>query len=268
MNIAIQGELGSYHHAAAHHFFGDNATLVHCRTFEDVFRAVEEKRADRAVIAIENSVYGSINAVYDLVDSYHFPIVGEVKVRIAHQLIGLPGAKLSGIKKVYSQGVALAQCTHFLDSLDGIEIVEYYDTAAAVQMVIDSGDPLSAAIGSQIAAETYGGHIIARDVENTDQNYTRFLVLDPHGQPVPNADKASLIITTDHRPGALYAAMGEFAKRDINLIKLQSQPIAGKPWHYKFYFVVEAAGEPLHQTVRALEVLGYDVHLLGEYRKA
>lgn len=266
--IAIQGEVGSYHQIAAEQFFGTGISLVHCRGFEDVFLALRQKKADQAVIAIENSVFGSINTVYDLVERYGYPIVGEVKIRIAHQLIALPGARLAGIKKVYSQDVALAQCSHFLATLDGVEDVEYYDTAAAARMVCESGDPRLAAIASRRAAELYGGHIVAADIENNDQNYTRFLVLDPSGGPVPGADKASLIITTDHQPGALYAALGEFASRGINLVKLQSQPIAGKPWHYKFYCVVEAPGPLLHDATLAITNKGYKLQNLGEYKRA
>jgi prephenate dehydratase len=272
MRIAIQGTPGAYHEIAAREFFGPDIGLVYCHDFETTFEALKNNQADQAVIAIENSVFGSINPVYDLIEKYRFPIVGEVKVRISHQLIGLPGADINKITHVYSQPVALAQCSYFLDKYPKIEKIEYFDTAASVKHIVEQGDIHHAAIASRKSAEFYKGEILAENIENHDQNYTRFLVYDPkhdlQKSPITGADKASLIVTTDHAPGALFCALRAFTSRDMNLVNIQSRPIQGTAWRYKFYFIVESAGDLLRGAIDEILDLGYDVKLLGEYKRA
>jgi prephenate dehydratase len=265
MRIAIQGEPGSYHQVAAEQFFSSDIDLVFCHDFAATFQAVVDDHADALVVGIENTTYGSITPVYDLIEAHDFPIVGEVTLPIAHRLIGAPDAQVDDIRYVHSQVMALAQCTDFLDSRPDIERVEFYDTAAAVKHIVSQGDPHHAAIASVRAAEIYGGQILIDNISNHDNNITRFLVLQPNGQVPADANKSSLILTTDHQPGALYASLGALARRNINIVKIQSRPIQGMAWKYQFYFVLETAGAPLHDATAEIAQLGYAARILGEY---
>lgn len=269
MRIAIQGEAGSFHHQVANDWFGETATIVPCESFNEVFGALARRDADMIVTAVENSLYGSINEVLDLIESYRFPIVGEVFLRVEQQLIALPGATPSDITKVYSHPVALAQCENFFETtLPGAERVEYHDTAASVELIKKLGDPHAAAIAGRGAAALYGLPILAENIEDNKANYTRFLVLSPKELPVKNANKASLVITTDHTPGALGRVLAAFSDRGANLTKLQSRPIVGQPWKYRFYLDVEIAPDPLAETLVQIQNDGADATILGRYPAA
>ncbi len=273
MKIAIQGQDGSYHDIATGQFFGDSAERVSCDSFADVFKAVAEGRVEAGVCALENSLYGSINDVYDLLVKYDFWIDGEVYLPIRHQLIGLPGAVLSDIREIHSQAPALGQCEDYLDThLANAQRVEQHDTAASVALVKSWGDPAKAAIASQRAAELHGLSILAADIEDHHENYTRFIVLyakEP-ANSTDSADKTSLILTTSNKVGALHQALGAFADNNINLTKLQSRPIAGERWKYMFYVDIES-GLHDNSTVSALKKLEAQdctVRILGSYARA
>ena len=240
--IAIQGAQASFHDIAARRLFGNDIDIVSCDTFAQTFRVLKDGQADGAVCAIENSLHGSINEVYDLLLKYHFPIVGEVYLRIDQCLVGLPGAFIGNIAEVYSHPVALAQCESYLDTkMPGVRRFEAHDTAGSVAFVKERNDPRLAAIAGKAAAELHGMAILAENIETNPQNYTRFVVLGKHGQTAPNKTKTSLVLQTNHRPAALYTALGAFAKRSLNLTKLQSRPIIGNAWKYLFYVDIEAA---------------------------
>lgn len=266
--VAIQGEVASFHDIAARQFLGTSITPLGCDTFKEVFAAVHEGRAAYAVCAIENSLFGSINEVYDLLAASHFPIVGEVYLRIEQCLIGLPGAALDAIKEVHSHPVALAQCEAYLDTvLPHAKRFESHDTAASVAMVKRLGDPAVAAIAGRQAAALHQLTVLAAEIETNPQNYTRFVVLAPSPAPAQTATKTSLIIRTNHQPGALYAALGAFAQRGLNLSKLQSRPVIGSAWNYLFYVDVEA-GVGLPALTAALDELAAQkctVTVLGSY---
>lgn len=231
-----------------------------------MFQYLVDGKSDQAVVAIENSLFGSIDEVYDLLRHYHFPIVGELSERIHQQLVGLPGSDLTTITMVLSHPMALAQCSDFLDAqLPAVERREYEDTAAAVNFIKHRADPRLAAIGSMVAAQLAGLPVLADNVENDHQNYTLFLVIAPDGSPPVGANKASLLMRTSHRPGALHAAPGVFAGADINLTKLQSRPIIGQVWRCQFYIDVEAGGQPLAAAITALRAQDCNVEILGEY---
>lgn len=226
--------------------------------------------ADLAVVAIENSLYGSINPVYDLILKHQFAIVGEVYLRIEQCLIGLPGAQLADATSVYSHPVAIAQCEDFLDNnLSQTDRHEYQDTADSVLHIKQLGDTRNLAIASRQAAERYGLEVLAESIETNKENYTRFVVLAKQSSLQDNAPstKTSLVITTNHQPGALYNALGSFAKRSINLNKIQSRPIVGKAWHYMFYVDVNiGSAEGDFVAARAdLEAQGCTVTVLGSY---
>jgi prephenate dehydratase len=273
MRIGIQGAAGSFHHIAAEHWFGGDNTqkaqehdYYYGETFEDVFKALENKEIASAVVAIENSRYGSISEVYDLLLRYNFPIVGEVAEQIHQQLIALPGSKIADIRQVFSHPVALGQTSHFLDNiLKNTEKIEYYDTAAAVEHIKVLGNKQNAAIAGHLAAEIHDMAIIAPNIEDEKQNYTRFLIIQRSAARIKDANKASLVLQTEHKAGSLYRAMGIFAKRNLNLTKLQSRPIGGKVWKYHFYVDVEVTGDILGESVDELTKDGCKVTVLGQY---
>ena len=265
MHIAIQGQAGSFHDQAARQWYGASAKLVPCTTFSEVFAAYDSGDADAIVTAVENTLFGSINEVYRYIEECSAPIIGEIKLPVEQMLIGLPSAKISDITEVYSHPVALSQCRYFLQKhLPQATPIEFFDTAGAVEFIKQNGSRHCAAIASQTAAELYNLPILQRFIHDNPDNITRFLVIEPSDTP-KDANRASLVITTDHQPGALVEVLQIFAKRHINLAKLQSQPIVGQPWKYKFFIVVDCAGEPLYQAIRDIEHSNHEVTILGEY---
>lgn len=266
--VAIQGQAGSFHHEAAKTWFGDAVPIVPCATFREVFDIYATGKADAIVTAIENTLYGSINEVYRLIESCSVPIIGEVKLAVDQMLIAQPGTTIADIATVYSHPVALAQCEDFLrDQLPHATLVEFFDTAGAVEFVANQQRTDIAAIGSSSAATLHKLPILSRSIQNNLDNITRFLVLQPHTTP-HNPTRASLLITTDHTPGTLVEVLQLFADAGINLAKLQSQPIVGQPWRYAFFIVVDCAGDRLHRVLDDIERRNHTVRVLGEYHKA
>lgn len=269
MKIAIQGALGSFHHLAAQKWFGSDAEIVTCETFPDVFARLEDTQAEAAVVAIENSLYGSITAVYDLLVKHDYPIIGELPEHIHQQLIGYAGSKLEDITAVYSMAPALAQCHDYLTThLPQATRIEREDTAESVAYIKSLKNPTLAAISSHAAALRYGMSVIQENIEDESANFTRFLVVQPHGSIIEHANKASLVLRTDHSPGALYRALGIFAGLGINLTKLQSRPIRGQVWKYQFFIDIEADKRQLDIALSELSGLGCEVTVLGHYKAA
>lgn len=268
MRIATQGEAGSFHHVAAKQWFGDSITIISKDTFKEVFDAVASGEAEGGLTAIENSNHGSINLIYDLIEQYGFPVVGEVPLKVEQQLVALPGAKLEDITHVYSHPVALSQCSTYLDEhFPKAKRVEFSDTAGAVRHIKELGKAKNAAIASQPAADLYHMPVLAKNIENDEANYTRFIAIHPDW-PVPaGADTAMLSVTTSHKPGALAKVLGIFADAGVNLLKLQSRPIAGQPWKYKFYLDVAASGSRLANVVCQLHEHDVSVTILGQYKR-
>jgi len=269
LKVAIQGEQASFHDIAATHFFGEDIDRVCCKTFAETFQAVDHGKAKYAVSAIENSLYGSINEVYDLLLAQHFPIIGETYIRVKQCLIAMPGTAIGEIREVYSHPVALAQCEQYLDTvLAQAQRFETNDTAGSVGMIKLLQDPKKAAIASAQAATLHGLDVLASSIETNHQNYTRFVVLSRMPNSMLDANKTSLILKTAHTPGALYAALGAFAKRSINLTKLQSRPIIGHAWHYMFYLDVEAGldNPSLKLALQELARQKCQATILGSYK--
>ncbi|MDZ7786030.1 MAG: prephenate dehydratase [Candidatus Saccharibacteria bacterium] len=268
--VAIQGGEASFHDIAARSYFKRSITPVICDLpFKNVFAALNE--ADYAICAIENSLYGSINEVYDLLIESDASIIGEVYLKIDQALIGFKEAKLNDIKEVHSHPVALAQCEQFLDEhLPESRRFEHHDTALSVRDVKQWGDPSKAAIASRQAAELYGMHVLRNAVETNRENYTRFVVLRKKPvTPDKSADKTSLVLRTagDTKPGALYRALGTFAERDLNLTLLHSRPLVGKAWHYMFYIDVVGGLDDgrLEAALKELASRGCEIERLGSY---
>lgn len=269
MKIAIQGTHGSFHESAAHAWFGNDIELVYCESFAEVFDALSDKKADQGIVAIENSLFGAINDTFDLLRRHRFAIMGELYLHIHQQLLTLPRVTLEDITHVYSQPPALVQVSQFLRKYTPrAKAVDYHDTAAAAKMVRDTRNPHFAAIASTAAADKYGLQVLRHNIENDPQNFTRFVVIDPNGGPLPDADKSTLVIDTEHSPGALHSALGVLTKHDINMSSLHSRPITHTPWRYEFFMDVEAAGEKLTHAIADLERQGATVTVLGEYKKA
>jgi prephenate dehydratase len=268
--IAIQGERASFHDVAARQFFGDDITIVPCDLpFSKVFDAFES--ADFAVCAIENSIHGVINEVYDLLLERRPWICGEVVLPIEQCLIGLPGAQLAAIREVYSHPVALSQCKQFLSTtLPQAKLLEADDTAGSVGLIAKWNDPTKAAIASAAAAKLYGMAVLAKAIETNHHNYTRFVVL-AHKRPieVKEANKTSLVLQLPHTAGSLAKALATFADQGINLSLIVSRPVVGKPGQYLFYIDLEVGlnNETLQIALANLHTEGNTIEILGSYRK-
>jgi prephenate dehydratase len=270
-STAFQGELGAFSHAAAQKLLGEQVGVLPCPTFKDVFEALRSNSATHAVLPMENTLHGSVHENYDHVLEYDIPIRGETSIRISHQLIALPGARFRDIRRVFSHPVAINQCRKFFDKNRQIEPVPFYDTAGSVKMLREKSPHGAAAIASESAAAIYGGTIIKRNIEDDRQNFTRFFLLTKQEELFARSEgawKTSLVFSTRNVPGALFKAMACFALRDLNLTKIESRPLRGKPWEYLFY--VDLLGRDTDPAVeRALAHLGEMTALLkvlGSYR--
>src|SRR5438132_13601811 len=244
MKIAYQGEPGAFSEAAARRVDHD-AQLMPCHSFEDVFDAVDGGRATHGILPFENSIGGSIHRNYDLLLAHELPIVAEVELPVVHHLLALPGATLDGRRCVYSHPQGLAQCERFLRTLKNVEVIATYDTAGSAKMVADTGALDAAAIASARAGEVFGLISLASSVQDYDDNITRFIVIGR--RPLKNtvADKTTIVFTVPNEPAALFKALSVFALRGIDLTKLESRPIPGRPWEYLFYVDLAAARDEL-----------------------
>ncbi len=273
MRIAFQGEPGAYSEAAALEHFGSHIETIPQMSFEAVFQSVENGECSYGLIPIENSLAGSIHQNYDLLLKQTLYVVGEHLLPIHHCLIALPGADLAGIRKVISHPQALAQCDGYLHSLAGVAVEPVYDTAGSVKMMRQQGDPSVAAIASRRAAELYEMDILGDRIEDHPANFTRFLAIAREPAPPETDGKTSIVFSLDNRPGALFKALSVFALRDIDLTKIESRPLVGKPWEYYFYIdfigsvrdtACDHALAHLGEYASMLRVLGsYPVHKLS-----
>jgi prephenate dehydratase len=244
MKIAYQGEPGAFSEAAARRVEHD-ATLIPCKSFEEVFDSVDAGPATHGVLPIENSIGGSIHRNYDLLLAHELPIVAEVELPVVHHLLALAGATLGGLKRVYSHPQGLAQCERFLRTLSGVDIIATYDTAGSAKMVADAGATDAAAIASARAGEVFGLTPLASSIQDFDDNITRFLVIGRRPLKDAVADKTTIVFTLPNEPGALFEALSVFALRGVDLTKLESRPIPGRPWEYLFYVDLAAARDEL-----------------------
>jgi prephenate dehydratase len=245
MTIAYQGEPGAFSEAAARRVDAD-VPLVPCRTFEEVFDTVNADPSVYGVLPIENSIGGSIHRNYDLLIAHELPIVGEVELPVVHHLLALPGATLDGLRRVYSHPQGLAQCERFLRTLTNVEVVATYDTAGSAKMVADAGLKDAGAIASARAGEVFGLTSLAASVQDFDDNITRFIVVGHKPLRHAVADKTSIVFSLPNKPGSLFKALSVFALRDIDLTKLESRPIPGRPWEYLFYVDLAAARDEVN----------------------
>ena len=269
MKVAFQGEKGAYSESAVYKFFGESVEVKPCRDLAEAFESVDKQETQFGVVPVENSLEGSVNQTYDLFLKYDLKVCGEVIIRVSHCLVANKETTLKQVKTVYSHPQALAQCRNFLER-SGWELIPTYDTAGSAKMLKEKALKDAAAIASEKAAELYGLKILAREIEDTPNNYTRFFVLSKDDSPKTGNDKTSIIFAAAHKPGSLYQALGEFAKRGISLTKIESRPTKQTPWEYNFYLDFEGhRSEP--RCIEALEALkeySAFIKILGSYPKA
>jgi len=269
LTVAFQGELGAYSEEAAVNYFGPAIEVKPCESLDDVFGSVENEAAHFGVVPIENSLEGSISRAYDLLLESSLKVRGEIELRITHCLIANPGTKLDQIKKVYSHPQALGQCHAFLKHLN-CEMVPTYDTAGSVKMIKEKEITGGAAIAGVRAAEIYGMMILAREIEDNPNNFTRFFVLAKHDSPPTGHDKTSIVFAVNHKPGALYNLLGELAASRINLTKIESRPTRQRPWEYNFYVDFEGHHEDTapREAIGKMEQHALFVKVFGSYPRA
>jgi prephenate dehydratase len=268
--IAFQGERGAFSEEAAVKLLGEDVQLVPRTTFEALYSSIQDGAADYILAPIENSLAGSVHRSYDLLISSGLHIQAEVVIPIAHYLIGVPGATFERITQVSSHPVALAQCERFFASHPAIKRVATDDTAGSVREVMAAGDAMKAGIASKRAAKVYGAQILREHLEDHPENYTRFLLLATSAEIAENADKLSLVLHLAHKPGSLCSALGAFAKRNLNLLKIESRPIPGTPWSYCFYLDLQASLNDADTRAALAEVERFtdSVKVLGCYPQA
>ena len=265
MKVAFQGEPGAYSEQAVFNYYGNIETKP-CESFDMVFDTVVSGECENGLIPIENSLAGSIHQNYDLLLRHDLHIVGEYLLRVQHCLIALPGVKKADVRKVISHPQALGQCAAYLRG-HGIKPEQAYDTAGSVKMLKESGARDTAAIASRRAAELYQMQILEEGIEDNAENYTRFLAITTENVQSQGEAKTSIVFTLKNQPGALFKALSVFALRDIDLTKIESRPLQGKPWEYLFYidFIGATHEETVRKALDHLSEYALMVRVLGSY---
>jgi len=268
--ISIQGFEGSFHQVAARQFFGNDVEIICCSTFREVVKIASDKNeSDGGIMAIENSLVGSILPNYNLLQKSHLKIVGEIYLHINQNLLINPGVKLEDIREVHSHPMALLQCIEYLDKYNW-KLIETEDTALSAKHIHQHRSKHIAAIASKLAAELYQLNIVAPNIHTLKNNYTRFLVLEiPElAKDIDDANKASINFHTDHSKGSLAKVLGKISEGDINLSKLQSFPIPGSDWKYSFHADLEFISlEQFNKVIKNIKPLTEALRIYGVYKK-
>lgn len=269
-SIAIQGYEGSFHQVAARQFFGDDVQVIPCATFRELIKkSTSKKESNGGVMAIENSIAGSILPNYNLLLKSNLTITGEVYLQIGQNLLVNPGISLTDIKEVHSHPMALLQCIDFLEKYPHWKLVETEDTALSAKHIHQHRSKHTAAIASKLAADLFQLNVLASNIQTSKNNYTRFLVLqrDKEVETIAGADKATLYFETDHSKGSLAKVLTQIAKKDINLSKLQSMPIPGSDFLYGFYADMEIIDQShLDGVIDQVTSLTKNLKVLGVYK--
>jgi prephenate dehydratase len=265
--VSIQGIKGSFHEDAARKYFSDEVEIIECKSFRSVCETIDQDKVDYAVMAIENSIAGSILQNYSLIRDFHLRVIGEIYIHIQMNLMALPGVKKRDIKEIYSHPVSFLQCAEYLEKyFPNVETKELGDNAAVAKLIAKEKIPYAAAISNLRSAELYGLEILERGIETIRKNYTRFLILAKQGIPTAEANKASICFEVGHFHGALAKVLNTFSEQEINLTKIQSLPIIGKPNEYSFHVDVE--WDSLENYEKAIHMVLKNVSslsILGEY---
>ncbi|MEN9443907.1 MAG: hypothetical protein RIS47_797 [Bacteroidota bacterium] len=273
MAVAIQGGYGAFHQIAAIKYFNnENTPIIPCETFEGLFAVIDRGEADWAILAIENSIAGSLLGNYVLLRESNLKILGEQYLRIEHQLMALPGQSIADITEVQSHPMAIRQCRKFFAQYPHIKLVESDDTALSAKYIADNNIRGMAAIASKLAAELYGLEILFSGIETSKRNYTRFLILsDKNAQsdvPLGQISKASLVFALPHESGSLAQVLSILSYHGMNLTKVQSSPIVGREWEYMFYVdLIFDDYLRYSQAISAIRPLSRNLEIMGEYRR-
>ncbi|MFR2764418.1 MAG: bifunctional chorismate mutase/prephenate dehydratase [Clostridium sp.] len=266
VRVVHQGVEGAYSHAAAIQYFGEKAEIYHVARFEDAMKEVQLGNADYAVMPIENSSAGAVIDMYDLLTRYDNYIVAETFLPVNHALLGVPGAKLSDVKTVFSHPQALMQCSAFLND-DGLKQISVENTAVAAKRVVEEGDKSQAAIASEIAGKLYGLELLKPFIQNNQGNTTRFVILANRKVYQKDAGKISLCFELPHTSGSLYNMLGNFIFNHVNMMMIESRPIPGKNWEYRFFVDIEGnlqdAG--VKNALRGIGAEAQNFKILGNY---
>jgi prephenate dehydratase len=273
MRVAFQGESGAYSEAAAVQLLGESIQTVPRATFDSTFRAIKDGAADALLVPVENTLAGSVVRVYDLLLESPLEMCGETILPIEHQLMGMPGARFEEIKAVASHPMALAQCELFFATHANLKRVPTEDTAGSVREMMDRGDRHWASIAGRRAATHYGAILLKENIQDNAENFTRFVLLLPREAAKKfrgaGATKISLAMRLAHKPGALLASLEPFAKHGVNLLKIESRPIHGKPWEYQFFLDVETTqAEAMEKALKEVREATSELRELGRYAPA
>ena len=265
--VAFPGERGAFSELAAHTYFGLRVRTLPLRSFDDVFQKVSRSHAMVGIIPIENSLLGSIHENYDLLQTYSLKIIGEIKLRVVHSLLVNRQVTMKNVRYVYSHPQALGQCEAFFRKHKSIEAVAMYDTAGAAKYIKEEHRTDAAAIASADAARVYGLQVLRSGIESNRQNYTRFLILSNRNRTTEGKTKTSIIFSLKNISGALHKALSVFALRNINLHKIESRPLIGKPWQYMFYLDFEGnvRNEVSRRAIENLREMTLYLKILGSY---
>lgn len=266
--VAIQGIKASFHEEAAFKYFGNDIETIECNSFKETFQKLKNGEADYIVMAIENSIAGSLLPNYTLLKEYAFPVVGEVVLHIQLNLMVLPGVKLEDVKNITSHPIAIRQCDEFLEDLATIKVTESSDTAACAKRIKDEQLKDTAAIANNLAAEMYGLEILERRIETNKKNFTRFLILTNKQEDIKNANKASVSFQVKDEMGILARILNVLVEHDINMSKIQSMPVIGKRNEFTFYVDLEWKNMSNYDAaIRKLLRHTSNFNIMGEYRK-
>ena len=268
--VAFQGVRGSFSEEAAYKLLGPRIRVLACDTFAAMFQAAATGKAKYCLAPIENTLAGSVYENYDLLLEHDLHIIGEVSLRIVHNLIAAPETTFKSLRQVYSHPVALAQCSNFFQQYSRLEKIQFYDTAGAVKMITEKQLAGAAAIASRAAAGVYHARVLETHLEDHRENYTRFLLLSKTARVSPRANKVSVVFSTANVPGALFKCLGVFALRDIDLSKMESRPLRGRPWEYFFYvdFIGNVKDARCRNALAHLGEITNFLRVLGCYESA
>lgn len=265
--VVFPGTEGAYSEAAMKRYFGENCNSFYVRTFREAMEAIEDGAADFAVLPIENSTAGAVDEMYDLLVEFENYIVGETVIPIRHTLSGLPGASLKDVKTVYSKGVALMQATHFLDAHSSWQRINVANTAIAAKKVVEDQDPSQAAVCSAYAAKVHGLQVLVDNINDNEHNSTRFIVVTNQKIFLKHASKISICLEVSHESGSLYRVLSHFIYNDLNMTKIESRPIEGRDWEYRFFIDFEGnmADGAVKNAIRGLREECRNLRILGNY---
>lgn len=265
--VVFQGVEGAYGQAAMFRFFGEKCNSFHVRTFREAMEAIEDGAADYAVLPIDNSSAGAVTEVYDLLVEFENYIVGETILPVKHTLAGLPGTSLDDIQRVYSKAEALMQTTHFLDEHADWQRISVVNTAVAAKKIVEDQETTQAAVCSAYAAKVYGLSVLVEDINDDDSNSTRFIVVTNQKVFLKDASKISICFEVPHKSGSLYRLLSHFIYNDLNMSKIESRPVEGKNWEYRFFVDFDGnMGEPaVKNTIRGLREEAINLKILGNY---